>query len=54
MDINIDIVIKIVVPIVTLLLGVAINRLLENKEKLIVHLGHAASHKLEKKMKSLK
>ena len=49
MDVNFDIVVKVVVPIVTLLLGVAINRLLENKEKLVVHLGHAASHKLEKK-----
>ena len=49
MDVDFNIVVKIVVPIVTLILGVTINKILENKEKLVVYLGHAASHRLEKK-----
>jgi hypothetical protein len=48
MDVNWDLVVKVAVPIITLCLGIVINRILENKEKLVVHLGHAASHKLEK------
>jgi hypothetical protein len=49
MDVNWDLLVKVAVPIITLFLGVIINRLLENKEKLVAHLGHAASHRLDNK-----
>ena len=46
---DVDLIIKIAMPIVTLFLGIAINRFLENREKLITHLGYIASHKLAPK-----
>lgn len=46
---NTDLLLKVAMPIVTLFLGIFINRLFENREKLISHLGYIASHKLSTK-----
>lgn len=46
---DVDLIIKIAMPILTLFIGVAINRFLRNREQLITHLGHIASHKWELK-----
>ncbi|WP_114324916.1 hypothetical protein [Candidatus Colwellia aromaticivorans] len=46
---DVDLIVKISMPIVTLFLGILINRFIENREKLIVHLGYIASHKLAPK-----
>ena len=43
---DIDLVIKVGMPIFMLFLGIAVNRYFENREKLISHLGYIASHKL--------
>ena len=42
MDLNL--LAKISTPIVTLFLGIIINRLIESREKLIAHIGYIASH----------
>lgn len=46
---NIDLLIDIVMPIITLIVGIFLEHFLENREKLISHLGHIASHKLSSK-----
>lgn len=46
---DVDLIIKIAMPIVILFLGMLINRIIENREKLITHLGYIASHKLAPK-----
>lgn len=43
---DIDLLLKIAMPVITLFLGVFINRFFESREKLISHLGYIASHKL--------
>ena len=48
MSINWDIVIKIVMPLLTLFLGVWLKDFLEAKEKLIAHYGHVSSFKLKR------
>ena len=47
MEIDWSLATKITMPILTLFLGVFINRLLENREKLVAYLGHSASHRLQ-------
>jgi hypothetical protein len=47
MEVDWSLVAKIAMPIITLFLGVFVNRLLENREKLVVYLGHSASHRLQ-------
>ena len=49
MNIDWGMVVKIAMPIVTLFLGVIVNRYLESREKLIAHLGYCAVHKLQPK-----
>lgn len=43
---DLELLVKIAMPIVTLFLGIILNRLVENREKLIAHLGYIASHKV--------
>lgn len=47
MEVDWGLVAKIAMPIFTLFLGVLVNHLLENREKLVVYLGHSASHRLQ-------
>jgi hypothetical protein len=47
MSINWDIVLKIVMPLLTLFLGVWFKSIFEAKEKLIAHYGHVSSFKLK-------
>jgi hypothetical protein len=49
MTIDWGMVAKVAMPIVTLFLGVIVNRYLESREKLIAHLGYCAVHKLKPK-----
>jgi hypothetical protein len=46
---DVELIVKISMPIVSLFLGILINRFIENREKLITHLGYIASHKLAPK-----
>ncbi len=46
MNLNWELIVKIAMPIVTLFLGIILNRFIENREKLIAHLGYIASHKV--------
>lgn len=48
MDINWELVVNIIMPILTLFLGVWFQRLFEAKEKIIAHYGHVSSFKLKK------
>jgi hypothetical protein len=48
MSINWDIVLKIVMPLLTLFLGVWLKNIFEAKEKLIAHYGHVSSFKLKR------
>lgn len=43
---DVELLVKIAMPIVTLFLGIILNRLIENREKLIAHFGHIAAHKI--------
>lgn len=47
MNINWDLLLKIVMPIATLFLGAWLKNLFESKEKLIAHYGHVSSFKLK-------
>ena len=46
MEVDWSLVAKIAMPIITLFLGVFVNRLVENREKLVVYLGSNLGHPL--------
>lgn len=47
MDVDWDLILKVAMPIVTLFAGAALNRYIEGREKLISHLGHIASFRVQ-------